>query len=216
MDIRSSGWRLIIADDHSVVREGLRRILRDFADFETIDAVWDGQTLLDAMRRKRYDLVILDLAMPGRSGLDILKQLVIEQPGVPVLVLSIYPEENFAVRTLRAGAAGYISKDAEFEKLIDAVRTVASGRKYISSAVAEMLLKELSTGHARAPHELLSDRELQVFLRIAEGRTVTEIAHRMFLSVKTISTYRRRILEKMNLRNNSDIARYAIENNLMT
>lgn len=205
--------RAIIADDHAIVRKGLRSILEETADMVVSGEASSGQDLLDKARRTPCDVVLLDIAMPGRDGLETLKLLKKEKPGLPVLILSIYPEEQYAVRALKDGASGYLTKESAPDELITAIRRVSAGRKYVSASLAERLANELGDG-GRPPHERLSDREYQVLCMIGAGRTVSEIGVELSLSVKTISTYRSHILAKMGLKNNSDIIRYVLENSL--
>ncbi len=207
--------RILIADDHSIVREGIKQILSEKSDLYSIDEASDGHMVIDKINSNSYDLVILDISMPGLNGLDALKQIKYCKPELPVLVLSMYPEKQYAIRVLKAGASGYLSKDSAPEQLIQAIEKVLSGGRFISETVAERLALELTSGAGKLPHERLSDREYQVFNMIASGMSITEIANTLSLSVKTISTYRARILEKMGLRNNAEIIHYAIKNNLI-
>ena len=207
--------RILIADDHTIVREGLKQILAETHDMLVAAEAENGQELLDKVFKNNYDVVLLDISMPGRSGLDILKQLKSEQPYLSVLILSMYSEEQYAMRAIRAGASGYMTKESAPEELIKAIRKVSQGRKYISPSLAEKLAFSFESGNERPPHEILSDREYQVMCMIASGKSVKEIAEGLSLSVKTISTYRSRILEKMNLKNNSALTHYAIQNRLV-
>jgi two-component system, NarL family, invasion response regulator UvrY len=206
---------IIIADDHEIVRAGLKQIIADDPDLSVEGEAADGQELLEKLRKKKYDLVLLDMKMPGRSGLEILKQLKLEHPALPVLVLSMHSEEQYAVRTIRAGASGYITKETAPDKLLDAIRRVCGGGKYISQSLAEKLADSIADSQSKPPHEYLTDREFQVMSMIASGKTITEIAKELFLSVKTISTYRQRILEKMNMKNNAELTHYVISSNLL-
>jgi two-component system, NarL family, invasion response regulator UvrY len=207
--------RIIIADDHEIVRAGLKQIIADDPDLSVEGEASDGQELLEKLRKKKFDLVLLDMKMPGRSGLEILKQLKIEHPSLPVLVLSMHSEEQYAVRTIKAGASGYITKETAPDKLIEAIRRVCGGGKYISQSLAEKLADSISDTKGKPPHEYLTDREFQVMCMIASGKTISEIARELFLSVKTISTYRQRILEKMGMKNNAEMTHYVISNNLL-
>ena len=193
--------RVLIADDHTIVREGLKQILSETADIVVSDEADDGQEVIDKVAINTYEVILLDISMPGRTGLEILKQLKTEHPDLPVLILTMYPEAQYAIRALRAGASGYLIKESTPNELVKAVRTVSEGRRYVSASLAERLAFDLTGDSDRLPHELLSDREYQVMCRIASGKTVTEIAEELSLSVKTISTYRSRLLEKMNLKN---------------
>lgn len=207
--------RILIADDHPIVREGLKQILAETFDMVVADEASSGQEALDKVWKNDYDVVLLDISMPGRSGLDILKQLKSERPKLPVLILSIHPEEQYAVRALRAGASGYLTKESAPDELIVAIRKVSLSGKYVSSSLAEKLAFDLEIDTEKPIHETLSDREYQVMCMIASGKTVNEIAKELFLSVKTISTYRSRILEKMRMNNNAELIRYAIKNQLV-
>jgi two-component system, NarL family, invasion response regulator UvrY len=208
-------FKVIIADDHSIVRAGLKQILSESHENAIIDEASDGQDLLTKINREHYDIILLDISMPGRSGLEILKQIKIEKPAIPVLVLSMHSEDQYAIRTLKAGASGYLTKDAASEKLIEAIAKVREGGKYISPSLAEKLADSFAGDMKKLPHELLSDREYQVFCKIASGKSVSDIAKEMFLNVKTISTYRRRILDKMNLKNNSELTNYALKSKIL-
>ena len=208
--------RVLLVDDHVVVRKGIRLILEDrFGDIEIAEA-GNGDEALAALEapEARYDAVILDLSMPGRSGIELLIEIKHRFPTLPVLMMSLYAEEQFAVRALRAGAAGYLTKSAASEQLAAAFERILRGGRYISEAVAERLAADAS-GAAGAPHELLSDREFEVMRGIASGETVSEIAARMHISVKTVSTYRARLLDKMGMDNNAELTRYAIANGLV-
>ncbi|MDZ7260622.1 MAG: response regulator transcription factor [candidate division KSB1 bacterium] len=207
--------KVLIADDHAIVREGLKRILSETSDMVVADEASTGQEVLDKVWENDYDVVVLDISMPGRSGLDILKQLKSEKPELPVLVLSVHPEEQYAVRVLRAGAAGYLTKESAPDELIAAIRKVSLGRKYVSTSLAEKLAFDLERDAGKPLHETLSDREYQVMCMIAKGKTVKEIAEELSLSVKTISTYRARILEKMNMKTNAQLTHYALQNRLV-
>lgn len=206
---------IIIADDHEIVRAGLKQIISNDPDLVVEGEARDGQELLEKLRKKKYDVVLLDMKMPGRSGLEILKQLKQEHPSMPVLVLSMHPEEQYAVRTIKAGASGYITKETAPDRLVEAIRKVCSGGKYISPSLAEQLADSIADSRSKPLHEYLTDREFQVTCMIASGKTITEIAKELFLSVKTISTYRQRILEKMNMKNNAELTHYVISNNLL-
>ncbi|MEE8383228.1 MAG: response regulator transcription factor [Thermodesulfobacteriota bacterium] len=207
--------KLLIADDHAVVREGLKQIVSETNDMVIVGEVSNGQEVLEEVWRSECDVVLLDISMPGRSGVDILKQLRSESTKHPILILTMYPEEQYAVRVLKAGASGYLTKRCEPEELLAAIRKVSRGGKYISSSLAETLAFEIVVDNTKPPHEKLSDREYQVMCMIALGRKVKEIAVELSLSVKTISTHRTRILQKMNMKNNAEIIRYAIKNKLV-
>jgi two-component system, NarL family, invasion response regulator UvrY len=212
--IRKSKISLIICDDHAIVRAGLKQLVCERGDITVDGEAGDGQELLEMIRKRRFDIVLLDISLPGRNGIDILKQLKIEKPDLPVLMISIHDEEQYAFRAYKAGASGYIKKDAAPDLLIDAILRIHSGHKYISPEVAETLVQRLDHG-GRPTHDALSDREYQVFAAIAVGKSLKEIAQLSNLSVKTVSTYRSRILEKMNLKNNIDLVKYAIDNKII-
>jgi two-component system, NarL family, invasion response regulator UvrY len=207
--------KILIADDHPIVRAGFKQVISDMPDMLVADEAANGQEVLNHIRKKDYDLVLLDISMPGRSGLEVLKDLKGEKPKLPVLILSIYPEEQYAIRALRAGASGYMTKASAPNELISAIRKISEGGKYISASLAEKLAYYLDGDASKPPHETLSDREYQVLLMIASGKTVTEIADELCLSVKTISTYRTHILDKMKMKNNAEITLYAVQNKLV-
>lgn len=206
--------RVLIADDHAIVRKGLRQIVAQEADIQIVGEAADAGELLKLVARVECDVVVLDIGMPGRSGLEALKDLRYARPGLPVLVLSMYPEEQLAVRMLRAGAAGYLTKEAAPELLVQALRRVRAGGRFVSENLGEQLARQLSRPAGDAPHEQLSDREYSVLCLFGAGRTVTQIAERLSLSVKTVSTYRSRILEKMELRSTSELIEYAVRHRL--
>jgi DNA-binding NarL/FixJ family response regulator len=207
--------RVLIADDHAVVRQGLKDILKEIPELGTTGEAVNGQDALEKLRASDWDLLLLDVSMPGLSGLEVLREVKHERPTLPVLVLSMHPEDQFAVRLLKAGAAGYLTKETAPDELIQAVRKIMSGGKYVSLELAEKLAEELSNTSERLAHEALSDREFQVMRMLASGKTVKEIAQDLALSVKTISTYRARILEKMSLKSNAELIHYAIQNKLI-
>lgn len=206
---------ILIADDHAVVREGLKQIISETPDMRVTDEADNGQDVLDKVSEQHYDVVLLDITMPGRSGLDVLKQLKSKQPRLPVLMLSVHPEEQYAIRTLKAGASGYLTKGSATDELIAAIRKISTGKKYVSSSLAEKLAFDLDMDYEKPRHEILSDREYQVMSMIASGKTVKEIADELSLSVQTISTYRSRILEKMKMKNNAEIIYYAVKQGLV-
>ena len=209
--------RVLIADDHAVVRQGLKQILGDTPEMVVAGEATNGQEVLDKVRAEAWDIVVLDISMPDRSGLDILKELQSERPKLPVLVLSMYSEDQFAVRVLKAGARGYLTKDSAPDDLVKAIRKVVSGGTYVSGFLAEKLAMEIGIGtdSSKLPHETLSDREFQVLRLIAAGKSVKEIAAELYLSVKTVSTYRARLLLKMNLETNAELIHYAVQNRLI-
>jgi DNA-binding NarL/FixJ family response regulator len=207
--------KILIADDHAVVREGLKQIVADTSDMIVTDEASDGHEVLTLLSENNYDVVVLDIGMPGPSGLDILKQIRRESLNLPVLILSVYPEEQYAVRALKAGASGYLTKESAPDELITAIRKVSMGGKYITSSLAEKLAFELELDAEKPPHENLSDREFQVMCMIAKGKAIKDIAEELYLSPKTVSTYRSRILEKMKMKSNGELIHYAINNHLI-
>ena len=207
--------RLLIVDDHPLVRRGIAEVLAEGFPGGNITEACDGAEALQAVYDGTFDLVVLDLSLPGRTGLDILKEIRTVRPRLPVLILSTYPESQFATRALRAGASGYLNKGSPPEVLVSAVRKVLAGGKYISASLGESLVADLGRDFSKPLHECLSDRELHVMLRIASGKTVSEIAEEIHLSVKTISTYRARVLEKMRMKNNADLTQYGMREKLV-
>jgi DNA-binding NarL/FixJ family response regulator len=207
--------RVLIADDHTVVRQGLKQILGDTHEMVVAGEATNGQEVLEKVRAETWDVVVLDISMPGHSGLDVLKQLKAERPELPVLVLSMYTEDQYALRVLKAGASGYLTKDSAADELVRAIHKVVSGGRYVSPFLAEKLAFEIGPDSHKLPHETLSDREFQVLRLIATGKAVGEIATELSLSPKTISTYRRRMLEKMNLATNAELIHYAIQHHLV-
>jgi two-component system invasion response regulator UvrY len=207
--------KILIADDHTIVREGLKQIVLETPDMVVADEAITGHEVLDKALKNDYDVVVLDITMPGISGLDVLKQMKKQKPKLSILVLTMHPEEQYAVRALKSGASGYLTKESASEELIHAIRQISSGRKYITSSLAEKLAFGIEKDAEKPLHETLSDREYQVFCMIASGKTVKEISESLFLSAKTVSTYRARILEKMNMKNNAELTRYAIKHGLV-
>lgn len=207
--------KILIADDHPIVRQGLKQILASESDVVALGEAETAQKMLELSRKQHWDVVVLDITMPGRSGLDVLKELKHERPKLPVLVLSAHPEDQYAVRVLKAGAAGYMTKERAPEELIKAIRKVLGGGKYVSESLAEKFAFALEVDTEKPLHETLSDREYQVMLMIASGKTATQISKKLYLSVKTISTYRTRILEKMKMTTNAELMRYAMQNRLI-
>lgn len=207
--------KILLADDHAVVRHGVRQILAEAFSQVTFGEAQNAQELMDLVRKDRWNVVVLDLAMPGGNGLEVLKQIKHSHQKLPVLVLSMYPEDQYAVRTIRAGAAGYLNKESAPEELVQAVRKVLHGGEYISSSVADELVQFARHEDDQPPHKHLSDREYQVLCLIASGKEVKEISSELGLSAKTISTYRARLLVKMNLRTNAELTVYAIQNGLV-
>lgn len=209
-----ANMRILIADDHLVVRKGLKLILLEEFPNAEIEDVPDAEELVRKIMNGKWDVVVCDMTMPGRSGLDALQQIKQIAPGLPVLILSFHSEEQYALRVIKAGASGYLNKGSAAEELVKAVQTVLLGKKYISETVAEKLATNISKGEIQA-HETLSDREFDVMKLLAEGKSVSDIAEMLSLSVTTISTYRARVMQKMNLKTNSDLTKYAIENKLI-
>ena len=207
--------RVGIVDDHAIVRAGLTQYLSEHVDLRVSGQASNGKEALELARSGEVDVLLLDISMPDQSGVDALAAIKARFPDLPVLILSGFPEVHYATALLRQGASGYLNKECEPEEIANAIRTVARGRRYISSAVAE-LLADKAVGSADQPlHEALSERELQVFLRLAKGETIGNMAEAMFLSVKTVSTYRTRVLEKLKLQSNSDLTYYALKNGLI-
>jgi two-component system, NarL family, invasion response regulator UvrY len=208
--------RIAIVDDHAMVRAGLRGFFADQVDFVVVAEAANGRDALDIVRKGGVDVVLMDIAMPDQSGVDALVAIKAREPDLPVLILSGFAEAHYATTLLRQGASGYLNKDCDPEEIVKAIRTVARGRKYITAGVAEMLADGLGAGGGDRPlHEQLSERELQVFLRLARGETIGHMAESLSLSVKTVSTYRTRVMEKMQLATNSDLTYYALKNGLI-
>jgi len=208
--------RILVADDHAIVRDGLKQIVSDTPDIVVAAEASNGREALDKALKDDYDVVLLDITMPDINGLDTLKEIKSQKPELPVLILSIHPEEQYAVRALKAGAAGYLTKESAPEELIRAMRSVSAGGKYVTPSLAERLASVLKTGAEEPLHQSLSDREYQILCMIASGKSVKQIADELLLSIKTISTYRARLLRKMNMNNNIELTRYAIQNQLVS
>ncbi len=207
--------KVLIADDHDIVRQGMKRVFSRTSDIEVTGEARTGQEALEKIWAENFDVVILDISLPGRNGLEILRQIKSHQPKLPVLVLSMYPEEQYAVRVLRGGAAAYLTKESDKAELIEAIRWIAQGKKYITPALAERLADELKSAADKAPHERLSDREYHLLCMIAKGKTTKEIAEELSLSIKTVGTHRARILEKMGMKSNAELTHYAIQNKIV-
>jgi two-component system invasion response regulator UvrY len=207
--------RILIADDHAIVRKGLRQLLLEEYPTATIDEVSDAEGLIKKAIQEKWDVVVCDLSMPGRSGLDALRQIKQTSPTLPVLIMSMHPEDQYALRVLKAGASGYLGKDAIHDELIKAVQTVLLGKKFITPSIAERLAEAFDSDSAQQAHETLSDREFDVFKLLSGGKSVSEIALQLSLSVTTVSTYRSRIMEKMNMKSNAELTRYALEKKLI-
>ena len=206
---------VLIADDHAIVRQGLKQILSETDDLVVTGEADDGAEALQLARQQPWDVFLLDVSMPNRNGIDTLKQLKKEFPRLPILILSMHPEEQYAVRALKAGAAGYLTKQSAPEQLVTAIRQVAGGKKYVSAAVAQQLVEALADDSDKLPHERITDREYQVLVMIAAGNPLTQIAESLNLGVATVSTYRARLLEKMGLRSTAELIRYGLENRLV-
>ncbi len=204
-----------IVDDHAIVRSGLRQFFSDHVDLRVVGEAASGREAIDLVRTTEIDVLVLDLSMPGQSGIDALAMIRAKAPDIGVLVLSAYPEEHYALNLIRQGASGYLNKQCDSLEIVDAIRAIALGRRYISASVAELLAQQLGRNSDAPPHEQLSEREFQVFLKLAKGETAGAIAKSLSLSVKTVSTYRTRLMEKMNLSSNSDLTYYALKNKLI-
>ena len=207
--------RILIADDHAIVRKGLKQLLLEHYPSATIGEVADAETLVNEVVTAQWDVVICDMSMPGRSGLDALHQIKQSAPKLPVLIMSMYPEDQYALRVLKAGASGYLSKETIHDDILKAIETVLQGRKFITPAIAEKLADAFDSGAAIKTHENLSDREFDVLKLLASGKSVTEISEQLSLGATTVSTYRSRIMDKMSMRSNADLTRYALENGLI-
>ena len=207
--------RVLIADDHALVRRGIREVLEESKDIRVSGEASSAREVLEQLSQAPSDVLVLDINLPGRSGLDLLEDLHRDRPELPVLILTVYSEEQYALRALKSGAAGYLTKETVPEKLVEAVKKVVAGGRYITPTLAERLASMVRTGFEGVPHDLLSEREFRVFRLISGGKTVTEIAEAMNLSVKTVSTYRSRALEKLGLKSNADLTQYAIRNGLL-
>jgi two-component system invasion response regulator UvrY len=207
--------RIIIADDHAVFREGLKHVIGTTVDMSVVDEAANGQELLNKIHSNDYDMVVLDISMPGRNGLDVLAELKNLKPKLPVLVLSMHPEEQYALRAFKSGASGYLTKGSPSNELLDALQKISLGKKYVSSSLAEFLVSGLVDSNQQDLLHSLSNREYQVMSMIASGKTVGKIAVELSLSVKTVSTHRAHILRKLNMKNNAELTRFVIENNLL-
>ncbi len=207
--------RILIADDHEIFRKGIKQILKELPEHYVIDEAGNGHEVMEKMWSDDYNAILLDISMPGRNGLDILKQLRNFKPNLQVLIFSMYPEEQFAVRAMKAGAAGYLTKGCRPDELVSAIQTILKGKKHISESVADKLAVYVESEERRAPHETLSSREFEVMCMTAEGKAVKQIAVELSLSDKTISTYRSRILDKMNMKNIAQLIQYAVQNDIL-
>lgn len=206
---------VLLADDHAIIRDGLKKILADTEDMVVAGEAMNGHAALDLVRERNWGLVVLDLSMPGRSGVELIKLIKTERPQCPVLIFSMHPEEQYAVRALRAGASGYLSKEGDSDLILPALRKVAAGGVYFSAKVAELLVSEAAPHAQSLPHTRLSDREYQIFDRIVRGLSLTAIAHELSLSIKTVSTHKSHIMSKMESKNQVDLVRYAISHQLI-
>ena len=206
---------ILIVDDHVIVREGIKRIINDTKDMKIVAEASSGEEAIDMIRNEKYDLILLDISMPGQNGLQTLKLIKKHDKALPVLMLSMHSEEQYAMRTLKAGASGYMTKDTASSQLVTAIRKITSGKKFLSKEVAELLATTLYHSEDKEPHEYLSDREFEIFKMVASGNKIQDIAKKLSISPKTVSTYRSRILEKLSMQNNADLIHYAIDNNLI-
>ncbi|MDD4880133.1 MAG: response regulator transcription factor [Gallionellaceae bacterium] len=206
---------VLLADDHTIIRDGLKQIFADTQDIVAAGEAANGIQVMQQVRERDFDILLLDISMPGRNGLDLIRSVKAEKPGLPILVLSMHQEEQFAVRALHAGASGYLTKESDSDVLVSAIRRVAAGGVYFSQKVAELMVQGLHTNVSSQRHEQLSDREYQVFVMIVEGKGLTEIAGSLSLSVKTVSTHKTHILQKMGFSNANELVRYAIAHHLV-
>lgn len=207
--------RVLIADDHRILREGLKQLLAECPDIEVGGEAENGFEALDKVRKEEWNVLVMDMSMPGKSGVELIRQVKLEKPKLPILILSMHKEDVYALRTLKAGASGYLSKDSASTELVKAIRKVASGGVYINSNIAEKLAIGLMPASDALPHTLLSDREYQIFLMLVSGKGITEIGDELHVSVKTVSTHKTRIMQKMNIATLSGLIKYAIKHNLL-
>jgi DNA-binding NarL/FixJ family response regulator len=207
--------RVVVADDHAIVREGLKQLLAAAGDLDIVGDAADGYAVVKAVRELEFDVLLLDMSMPGKSGIELIKQVKAEKPKLRILVLTMHEEHQYAIRAIRAGASGYLTKESASRQLIEALRKVASGGAFISSEVAEQLALGAMPGASHAPHEALSDREFQIFRLIASGKSISDIGAQLNLSVKTVSTHKANILQKMNMAGTADLIRYALTHRLI-
>ncbi|AKU13968.1 transcriptional regulator, LuxR family [Azoarcus sp. CIB] len=207
--------RVLLADDHAIIRDGLKQILADTEDLAVCGEAANGNEALQLVREQEWDVIVLDISMPGRSGLDLIRLIRDEKPKLPILILSMHHEEQYAVRALHAGASGYLTKESDAELLVQAIRRVARGGVYVSDTVAQLIARGLMPAASELPHTTLSDREYQIFHRLVLGQGLTDIANELSLSVKTISTHKTRILQKMAMTNSSELIRYAVAHHLV-
>lgn len=207
--------KILLVDDHELVREGIKKVLKKEVGLEIVGEASNSTGLNELLGKHKPDLIILDISLPDRGGLEVLKDLKMLYPKLPVLMLSMHPEERFAIRAIRSGASGYVTKDMAAQELVKAIQKIMCGRKYVSANLAEHMAAELEAPSEKTPHEVLSDREFEVLRLIASGKKLSEIANQLSLSVNTVTTYRARILEKMNMRSNAELIRYALENHVV-
>ena len=206
---------VLLADDHAIIRDGLKKLLADVEGLEVAGEAADGQRLLELVRARPWDVLVLDISMPGRSGIELIKMIKSERPGLPILVFSMHLEEQYALRAIRAGASGYLSKGGNSEDIVPAIRKVAGGGLFISPKVAELLAADLSSVAEQVPHKRLSDREFEVFRALVQGVAVSQIARQMNLSIKTVSTHKSRIMDKMEMQTSTELIRYAMAHHLL-
>ncbi len=208
--------RVGVVDDHGIVRSGLRQFLSEEENIEVVGEASNGSQAIDLIRNVKIDVLLMDLSMPGQSGIDVLSRLIVRSPMTGILILSSYPQEHYAISLIRQGASGYLNKDCDPAEIVEAIRIIAQGRRYLTALVAELLVQQLDPkSNGIAPHQQLSDREFQVFLRLARGETSGKIAEALSLSVKTVSTYRTRVMEKMKLSSNSELTYYSLKHHLL-
>ncbi len=207
--------KILLADDHPIIIKGLKQIIEEEDDMKVTGEARNGNEALDLMRKNDYDIAILDITMPKKTGVEVIEEMKYLKKKIPVLVLSVHPEDQFAMRVLKTGAKGYMTKESAPENIVDAIKKIINGGKYISPTLAEKILSDINSDRVESPHETLSNREFQIIVMIASGKTLKEIAEELNLNIKTISTYRQRILEKMNMTSNSELTRYVLDNKLM-
>lgn len=207
--------KILLADDHPIIIKGLKQIIEEEDDMKVTGEARNGNEALDLMRKNDYDIAILDITMPKKTGVEVIEEMKYLKKKIPVLVLSVHPEDQFAMRVLKTGAKGYMTKESAPENIVDAIKKIINGGKYISPTLAEKILSDINSDRDEAPHETLSNREFQIIVMIASGKTLKEIAEELNLNIKTISTYRQRILEKMNMTSNAELTRYVLDNKLM-
>jgi len=207
--------KILICDDHKIVRDGLRQILQQLQDVSFIGEASDGNEALSLLKKEVFDIMLLDISLPGKSGLEVLQSVKTKWPSINVLMLSMYPQEQYAIRSIKLGASGYLTKDTASEELLLAVKKVSEGGKYISQSLAENLFNHMDENSSRQKHDILSAREFEIMIQLASGKSLLEIGEQLYISHKTVSTYRSRIMEKMELSKNTELTRYCLENNLI-